>query len=364
MIPKRRWSRRQKRNDMEPRSSGHPGTFPHGGNEKQVWEFLLRYAVRAPSGHNTQPWRFHIADDGHLHLYADRSRALPVVDPEDRALVISCGAALAHLTVALHHFGYAGDLSPFPDPSDPDLLATAGLSRAHTPTPDDHRLFAAIEERHTHRGAFDNRSIPEPILAELKRDTQLAGAALHPFTGDVSQRRAIAELVGDGDRTQFRDAGFRRELATWVRPNWTRRSDGMPGYAFGIADLPSVLGPTMIATFDTGARQAKKDEKLALNAPLLAVLSTGSDTSADWLMAGQAVAVLLLRATAHGLAASFLNQPIEVPQLRIRLSTLLGGRDVPQLLLRIGYGANTRPTPRRTVADVLSNAPTSNETRS
>ncbi|HZA73546.1 MAG TPA: hypothetical protein VE476_11620, partial [Propionibacteriaceae bacterium] len=97
------------------------GTFPRGGTAEQIWQFLLRYAVRAPSGHNTQPWRFDIAE-GRLHLYADRSRALPVVDPEDRALVMSCGAALAHLTVALRHFGYAGDVSPYPDPDDPDLL--------------------------------------------------------------------------------------------------------------------------------------------------------------------------------------------------------------------------------------------------
>jgi len=106
------------------------GTFPEGGTEEQIWEFLLRYAVRAPSGHNTQPWRFHIGD-GRLQLCADRRRGLPVVDPEDRELVMSCGAALAHLTVALRHFGYAGDVSPFPDPADRDLLATVGLGQVH-----------------------------------------------------------------------------------------------------------------------------------------------------------------------------------------------------------------------------------------
>jgi hypothetical protein len=330
--------------------------FPVDGTEEQLLEFVLRFAVRAPSGHNTQPWRFAISDDL-LHLYADRSRRLPVVDPEDRALVISCGAALAHLTVALRHFGYAGDPTPFPDPADPDLLATVGLGNTHTPQPGDHELFEAIDERHTHRAAFDGRTIPHPILAQLKRDTQETGAAVHVFTGDEPQA-ALAKLVGKGDRTQFSDAGFRRELAAWVRPNRTRRLDGMPGYAFGISDLPSVLGPTMIARFDTGARQAKKDEALALTAPALVVLSTAGDTPSDWLVAGQAVAVLLLRAAADGLAASFLNQPIEVPALRGRLRHLVGGGS-PQLLLRIGYATTDRRTPRRTVADVLTSTGTS-----
>jgi nitroreductase len=61
--------------------------------------FLLGYAILAPSSHNTQPWRFRLRGPT-LDLLADRRRALPVVDPEDRALVISCGAALGHLRVA------------------------------------------------------------------------------------------------------------------------------------------------------------------------------------------------------------------------------------------------------------------------
>lgn len=327
---------------------------------EETWEFVVRYAVCAPSGHNTQPWRFAISGDL-LHLYADRSRRLPVVDPDDRELVISCGAALAHVVTTLRHFGYAGDVSPLPDLANRDLLATVNLGQAHTPQPGDHELFEAIGARHTHRAAFETRPVPHPLLAQLKRDTQQTGAAVHVFTGDKPQE-VIAELVAEGDRAQFSDARFRRELAAWVRPNRTRRPDGMPGYAFGVSDLPSMLGPTMIATFDTGAKQAKKDEQLALTAPALIVLSTAGDTPSDWLTAGQAVALLVLRATVHGLAASFLNQPIEVPALRVRLRDLLGSSGSPQLLLRVGYGTLDRPTPRRTVADVLVDAPTSTGT--
>ncbi len=330
------------------------GSFPRGGTEEQIWRFLLRYAVRAPSGHNTQPWRFGIVD-GQLHLYADRGRALPVVDPEDRELVMSCGAALAHLTVAMRHFGYAGDVMPFPDTADPDLLAVVGLGQARTPRPGDHQLFRAIDMRHTHRADFETRPVRRQTLAQLERDTHQAGATLHAFTDDET-KKAIATLVGEGDRTQFDDAGFRRELAGWIRPNRTRRPDGMPGYSFGISDLASLLGPTMISTFNTGASQARKDEDLALTAPALTVLTTSGDTPADWLTAGRAVAVLLLRAAARGVAASFLNQPIEVPELRRQLGDLIGGSDSPQLLLRIGYAAPDRATPRRTVADVLTDA--------
>jgi nitroreductase len=332
------------------------------GDAQRVLASLLQHAVRAPSGHNTQPWRFQIAE-GRLHLYADRSRALPVVDPENRELVMSCGAALAHLTVAMRHFGYAGDVTLLPDPTDPDLLATVGLGKAHTPRPGDHQLFRAIDMRHTHRSDFENRPVRRQTLAQLERDAHRAGADVHTVT-DNETRERIAALVGEGDRTQFGDAAFRHELAAWIRPNRTRRPDGMPGYAFGISDVASMLGPTMVATFDTGTSQARKDERLALTAPALMVLSTAGDGPADWLTAGRALALLLLRAAALGLAASFLNQPIEAPPLRRKLCDLVGGGDSPQLLLRIGYAAPDRATPRRSVASVLSDTPSSTRTPS
>ena len=89
-------------------------------NEKL--RFLVGYAILAPSGHNTQPWLFGLSQEA-LCLYADRTRALPAVDPEDRELTISGGAALGTLRIALHHFGYAGQVERFPTPQDPDLLA-------------------------------------------------------------------------------------------------------------------------------------------------------------------------------------------------------------------------------------------------
>lgn len=339
--------------------------FPRAGTDAETWEFLLRYAIRAPSGHNTQPWRFEV-EGGRLYLYADDSRRLPVVDPEDRALVISCGAALGYLLVAVRHYGYAGEVTTFPDPADQTLLATVALGSPRTPEPDDHLLFGAIEQRHTHRAAFALRVLPETVLAGLIAQTARGGATVSVITGekDPAALDGIAELVAEGDRVQFADAGFRRELATWMRPNRTRRPDGIPGHALGIPDLPSVLAPLMVTAVNTGSAQARKDEQLARTAPALLLISTADDTPADWLSSGHALALLLLRATADGLRASFLNQPIEVPALRARLRDLVPHGPHPQLLLRIGYPHTDQPpvkaTPRRTIADVLTRMTTTN----
>lgn len=128
---------------------------------------LVRYAVLAHSGHNTQPWLFGV-DDGGLDLLADRTRALPVVDPHDRELTISCGAALDHLRVAGAAFGHRADIATLPDPGSPDLLATVRLDAGHrAPSREDAALFDAIPLRRTNRHRFDHRGVPAQTIAHL-----------------------------------------------------------------------------------------------------------------------------------------------------------------------------------------------------
>ncbi len=114
-------------------------------------------------------------------------------------------------------------------------------------------------------------------------------------------------------------------------------------------------GPSLssIPTFDTGKGQAAKDRQLAERSPILAILGTEGDAPPDWLAAGQALARVLLREQAEGVWASFLKEPIEVPELRPRLRGAIGVDGYPQLLIRMGYGREVRPTPRRPAEEVL-----------
>jgi nitroreductase len=324
--------------------------FPRSGQAEERLRFLLNYAVLAPSGHNTQPWLFEVRD-ATVELYADRTRGLAVVDPEDRALVISCGAALFYLRVAMSHFGYEGEVEVLSDPDDPDLLARVRLGPDHPETEEERMLFQAIPKRRSNRRPFEAREVPGRLLSTLQGAAWEEGAWLH-LIEDEDAKHAVAELIAEGDRIQLADKSFRRELASWVHPNRTRSHDGIPGYAFGFGDLMSLAGPFAIRTFDTGKGQAAKDRQLAEGSPVLAILGTGGDAPPEWLAAGQALARVLVRARAEGVWASFLNQPIEVPELRPRLRDAIGVEGYPQLLFRLGYGPEVRPTPRRHVEEI------------
>lgn len=357
--------------------------FPERGSTSDKLHFLLRYAILAPSGHNSQPWLFRVQGDPStisgqaIELTADTRRDLPVVDPQQRELVISCGAALGFLRIAAHRFGYHAKVevdialdSPMakglPDPSPrrgeglgPDAGRGQGLRVARVtfrpgvqPSTDDLTLFKAITLRRTDRSAYDGRPLPEGLLKALVEAAALEGAWLRPVSKGA-QRDQVGEVIEQGGRTLAGNPAFRRELVTWIRPNWSGKRDGMPGYAFGAGPLRSLAMPFLIRTFNWGKAQGAAAKALAIAAPEFVVLGTLSDTPQDWLKTGQALARVLLRARAEGVSAHFLNQPVQVPSLRLRLTGLLGRGGHPQLAFRMGFGHESRPTPRRAVDEVL-----------
>jgi len=325
--------------------------FPAESFASDQLEFLLRYAILAPSSHNTQPWLFRInAMD--VELFADRRRALRVIDPEDRELMISCGAALYNLRIAAEYFGHKYDVALFPQPERPDLLAQMRLGLSGETSSDDVVVFHAITQRRTNRQAFRPDPVPAELLTELEAVAQQEGAWLSAYSAD-EVRNAVADLVAQADRVQWSDKAFREELARWVRPKAEDYRDGLPVHDLGIKDWLSFAGPALIRTFDRGGGQAARDRDIAAHSPVLAVLWTPSDDPVTWLNSGQALQSVLLHARSEDLWASFLNQPIEVPELRAQLATMLGLAGFPQILLRLGYGEEVAPTPRRTVRETL-----------
>jgi hypothetical protein len=152
---------------------------------------------------------------------------------------------------------------------------------------------------------------------------------------------------------QWHDKHFHRELAAWLTPNRSTRRDGIPGYARGVGNLTSDAEAFVVRTFNLGEGQAARDREIAAHSPVIAVLSTQNDSRLDWLNAGMALSDLLLRAQVEDVSASFLNQVVELPQTRGRLEALLCRKGHAQLLLRLGFGGEIKPPPRRALHDCL-----------
>lgn len=337
---------------MTQAQSHGPERFSSNDLDATLLRLAIGQAIQAPSSHNSQPWRFHV-EGRRVELWADRNRQLRVVDPKGRALVISCGAALAFLVVALRRHGYAAKIERLPLPTQPELLARVTLGERVVPSNDEVALCEAIDRRRTNRGPFEPRIVPISDLIALRGAAETDGVWVDAVQ-DKARRHLLAELIGDGDREQWEDPAFRAELAAWLRSNHAGVADGMPGYSLGMGDFAAQIAPVVVRTFDRGDGEAARDLELAEGAPVLAVLGTVRDTPRDWLFTGEALGRLLLRATVLRLSASFLNQPIEVDALRPEVARVVGIDGVPQLIVRLGYAEReVRPTPRRAVEDVL-----------
>lgn len=304
---------------------------------------MIARAIRAPSSHNSQPWLFRPTDEG-IDLLANRTRALPVTDPEDRELTISCGCALFGLRVAAAAEGLGAHITPLPDGPGEDRLAHLSFNG---PAEHDLRdLAPVIDQRQTWRKTFTDEAIDAETLTNMQEATAHEDAWLAPLEGDDT-REAAAKLVAEGDAAQWADPSWRRELAQWMHPR--RAGDGLalPGLAVPVARM-------VVRRFDMGDGVAARDADLAEHSPLLAVLGSEGDTPADWLASGQALHHVLLLGVKAGLAASYLNQPIEVIHLRPRIQALAGQPGYPQILFRMGHAAmDHAPSPRRAVEEVL-----------
>ncbi|WP_428266835.1 Acg family FMN-binding oxidoreductase [Haliangium sp.] len=321
--------------------------YPANSPQRDRLAFLVRYAILAPSSHNTQPWLFEVSDDA-IALRADYSRTLRVIDREGRQLAMSCAAALYNLRLAMRHFGHTDEVEMLPEPDDLSLIARVRPGVARAPDAETEKLFEAIPHRHTNRQPFEIRPVSEALSDALTAAAEAEGAWLARL--DPNSKSEAAALIAAADRIQFQSKDFRRELSEWLSPGRSHRRDGIPTELK--SDQPLGAEPLVVRTFDLGKSVAAKEHELASGSPMLAVLGSEGDRLPDWLRVGQAMQRILLLARVHGLSASFLNQVLEVEELRPKLR-VPGKQGFPQLILRLGFGPEAPATPRRTLDEVL-----------
>jgi hypothetical protein len=300
----------------------------------------------APSVFNTQPWRIEVVGST-IELAADPDRTLYwSVDPYGRQAVVSCGAALFNMRVAAAHLGREVQVDTLPD--DTGLLARLVIGPRCRGDAADAKLHAAIRHRHTHRGPFAPRQVPGAVRFELVECARAEQATLVSIGG--AQRRWLFDLVAFAEIILGQSPGYQADLFKWTGGG-ASRVDGIPVGAFGAL---SHIGAPPMRDFGSAHGIAQRHEPFSPD-PLVAILSTRADDTAAWLRAGQALQRVLLTARQRGLAASFLNQPLDDPAIRRDMvSAGLGG--FPQMILRLGYADGDVATPRRPIYDFAPSA--------
>ncbi len=316
--------------------------------DTRVLTRAVELACRAPSLHNSQPWRW-VAGGATVDLFVDPHRMVPSADSSGRESIISCGAVLDHFRVAMAAEGWGTSVDEFPNPNNLDHLASIDFDSADYVAAARRDRAAAILRRRTDRrpfGAPGDWASFEPVLRSAV-DGDLV--ALDVLADDARPRLAEAARLNEALRRY--DDPYQHELRWWTTPG--RHDDGIPAAALANEARPRTVDVNR--QFPAEGRTPAGSEGVRDHAEVV-VLSTAGDTRADAFRCGQALSAILLECTMAGLATCTVTHVTELQASRDMIRELIPDAEaVPQVLIRVGTvgkGA-LEPTPRRATRDVL-----------
>lgn len=318
--------------------------------DTDVLKAAVQLACRAPSLHNSQPWQW-VADGARLHLYVDHSRILYSTDKSGREALISCGAILDHLRVAMAAAGWTANIDRFPNPNNLDHLASLDFSPMSLVTEGDRRRADAILHRRTDRLPFATPSNWESLEAALRGSVNSGTVHLDVIADELRPQLARASRLTESLREY--DSSYHTELYWWT--NHFENIDGIPSTALvssAESDEVDVGRPFPASPHEQRRAYLGHDQSKVL------VLSTDEDTHGEALHCGEALSAVLLECTLAGMATCTLTHLTELWSSRNIIGTLTGREEaMQQVVIRVGEAAaigDVPPmTPRRPLREIL-----------
>ena len=310
---------------------------------------IASYASKAPSGHNTQPWKFHITDST-ITVLPNLDVALPVVDRNNRELFISLGCAVENLCIAASYFGYTTHIIEC-------SIEAIILELTKNALTIEDSLFHQIEKRQTNRNIYNGNKISDGILQQLQSIPKENGIQFYFTEINTPFANTITQYIMKGNESQMADIAFKNELLSWMRFNKKQveaTHNGLSYLVFGNPPLPRILARPIVSLFLKPNAQNKSDRKKIDSSSHFVVCATQRDTIEEWINLGRTLQRFLLKVTEIGISYAFLNQPCEVAALAFDLREKLPvNKEHPTLIMRIGYAKQIPYSPRKKIETLL-----------
>jgi nitroreductase len=328
--------------------------FPAHGSESDQLAFLLRFAILAPSSHNSQPWQFRVSNRA-IWVFADQSRRLKNSDKDDRQLFISLGCTITNILIAADYYGLSATVTHLPEKGDPHCAARIdfSFSDAGIKTSGDHHLIFSIVNRVNNRNTYAQDLPDKKFIDEVKG---WKTAALHIlFISDRTMKEQLADVALAAGIFAMEDTYFRQELSHYVKSNITKSNVGMPAFGMGISTPVSLFAPNMIKFLNMNRITVKNDEMLLKKfTPTLCVISTSANKKEDWISTGEVYERIAVAACGYGLSTAVWAAPVQIGEYYKDIQNILKTEFRPQMLFRVGYAdKKMEHSPRIPVEKVL-----------
>jgi hypothetical protein len=310
---------------------------------------FIKAAVLAPSSHNSQPWRFQVVNNDTISVLLEPERQLLESDTNDRQATISVGCALANIKVVADYHGYICTI----EYGGKEVLATLCFSKKeNTHRGESEHLANFISRRTTNRHPHTNQPLDVETIRSIRA---LASDSLRmDIVTDPLLVGQLGIIAVDAGIDALEDTGFRHELSSYLKPNSTRSSVGMPGVGFGFPTPLAVLAPTLIRFFNMEKLARKQNLSLFKNTAAILILSTKNDTRTDWLSVGCVYEHISLLTARAGMATAPWAATVQIGKHYQEIQKILGITERPQFFARLGFPTKQTPHSPRLLAEQVT----------
>lgn len=316
------------------------------------FNFLVESAIKAPSGHNTQPWKFEKTQDG-IIIHPDFRRALPVVDADNHALYISLGCALENLVIAASNKGYKSIVNY---PVNPNGSITIKLVQSDAKNHSEDDLSNFIKSRQVNRSKYTDKIVNDSDLEILRKCFNHDGISVILLNGKENFEKVIP-LIIEGNNLQFQNKQFIDELTRWFRYSKSeaeKSKDGLWTAAMGLPNMGRLIGNLVMKNFVSAKSEAKRINDILNHTAGIAIFISEYNDVTSWINVGRSFQRFGLTATKLGISHAHLNMPCEEISVRQKLAKVLDlGNKHPLLLIRYGYAEKMPYSFRRSIDDVM-----------
>lgn len=311
---------------------------------------IVRSAIKAPSGHNTQPWLFAKEEEG-ICIMPDLKRALPVADPENRELFISLGCAAETAMIAARFYGYNAELNK-------SLLEKQGeikILLSKNEKAEEQDLYSFINSRQTTRNLYSDSPVSDDDMIKLKQVIPESETELAFYIGH-DKINMFLPYIFDANALQMSNSNFKHELIQWLRfseKEALQKGDGLYAACSGMPSPGKAIGNFIVKYFVTVRSEEKRLLKLLDSTAVLVMFTSENNDILGWFETGLNFQRFALTCTKLGLSHSYINLPCQINQVRDKMKNDMNITGFPQLLIRLGYSQKMPFSFRRRINDVI-----------